>query len=141
MGASDLVLIAMVNNERDLHIASNQRWYRIPVKSAPRKLKEMSYIAFYQTRAFGDQKWSINYWAEIEHISIVKRLELLPREDDHPRANNQYYKVEIGEMKRLPDPVTGKSGWRPAFVSTTLERFRTAKEIRDLLDRDSLEDN
>jgi len=134
------MLIAIMNNGRDLHIASTKHWYRIPVKSAPRKLQEMSYIAFYQTKVFGDQKWSINYWAEIENISIVERLELLPSETDHPRANDQYFKVEMSDLERLPNPIISKRGRRILFIPTTLEKFRAAKEINDLFHDSPLED-
>ena len=139
MGSADLVLIAMVNNKRDLHIASTQHWYRIPVKNAPRQLEEMKYIAFYQTKAFGDQKWTIYYWAEIKKIKIVKRLELMPHEDDHPKADDQYYKVEIGHFRRLPEPIVSKKGLRVAFISTTLEKFRAAKEMDEFFRERSLE--
>ena len=140
MESDNLMLIAIMNNGRDLHIAGTKHWYRIPVRSAPRKLEEMRYIAFYQTKAFGDQKWSINYWAKISKINIVKRLELLPSEDDHPRANNQYFKVEMSDLKLLPNPIISKRGRRIIFIPTTLKKFRAAKEINDLFNESPLED-
>lgn len=140
MDSSNLMTIAIMNNGRDLHIARTQHWYRIPVKSAPKRLEEMSYIAFYQTKAFGDQKWSINYWAEIKNIRIVRRSELLPLEDDHPKANDRYYKVETGNLKQLADPITSKRGRRIVFIPTTVEKFRAAKEINDLFHESPLED-
>jgi very-short-patch-repair endonuclease len=100
----------------------------------------MSYIGFYQTKAFGKQKWSISYWAEIKKISVVTRSELLPLEDDHPRADELYYKIEIGELKHLEKPIISKRGRRIVFISTTLEKFRKAKEINDLFDESPLED-
>jgi very-short-patch-repair endonuclease len=100
----------------------------------------MSYIAFYQTKVFGDEKWSINYWAEIKNIRTVERLELLPHEDDHPRANDQYYKIEMGDLKRLPNPIVSKRGRRIVFIPTTLEKFKAAKEINDLFHESPLED-
>ena len=132
MGQGNLMLVAVMNNKRDLHIARTQHWYRIPVRSAPRKLEEMSYIAFYQTKAFGGEKSSINYWAEKSNVSVVKRRELLPYEDDHPRANDQYYKVEMGDLKRLSKPIVSKRGRRITFIPTTMEKFRAAEEINDL---------
>lgn len=140
MANSSLMLIAIVNNKRDLHIAQTQHWYRIPVRSAPKNLEEMSYIAFYQTKAFGKQKWSVSYWAEIKKISAVTRSELLPLEDDHPRADELYYKVEIGELNRMEKPITSRRGRRIVFIPTTLEKFRKAKEINDLFDESPLED-
>ena len=140
MESNNSMLIALMNNGRDLHTASTKHWYRIPVKSAPKKLQEMSYIAFYQTKVFGDQKWSINYWAEIENISTVERLELLPDEIDHPRANSQYFKVDMSDLKLLPNPIISKRGRRLLFIPTTLEKFKAAEEINDLFHESPLED-
>jgi very-short-patch-repair endonuclease len=136
----DLILIAIMNNGRDLHLAKTEHWYRIPVKSAPKRLMEMRYIAFYLTKPFKDQKWSIPYWSEIKGIKIVKRSELLLKEADHPRANEEYYKIEIGELKQLSNPITSKKGHRTAFIPTTIRKFRTAKEINDLFNESPLED-
>jgi very-short-patch-repair endonuclease len=140
MREDDLILIAIMNNGRDLHLAKTESWYRIPVKSAPKRLMEMRYIAFYLTKPFKDQKWSILYWSEIKGIKIVKRSELLPKEADHPRANEEYYKIEIDELKQLPNPITSKKGRRTAFIPTTISKFRTAKEINDLYNESPLED-
>lgn len=134
MGAEDLMLIAIINNGRDLDIARTKHWYRIPFKNAPKGLEEVSYIAFYQTKAFGTQRWSINYWSEIKNCRIVKRSELLPYESDHPRADDQYYKIEMGELKQLPKPIVSRRGRRLVFTVTTLEKFKKAGEINDLFE-------
>ena len=55
-----LVMVAVVNNPRDLEIARLLGWYRIPLRTAP-KVVAMDYLAFYQTGAFGDQKWRIQF--------------------------------------------------------------------------------
>jgi very-short-patch-repair endonuclease len=140
MGSDNLMLIAIMNNGRDLSIAKAKHWYRIPFKSAPKRLEEVNYIAFYQTKAFGHQKWSINYWSEMKSCGIVKRSELLPHESDHPRANDRYYKIEMGELKQLPKPILSKRGRRLVFTITTLEKFRKAEEINDLFNESPLED-
>lgn len=140
MGQDNLMLIAIMNNGRDLSIAKTKHWYRIPFKNAPKRLEEISFIAFYQTKAFGGQKWSINYWSEVKVCRIVKRSELLPHESDHPRADDQYYKIEMGELKQLPKPIISKRGRRLVFTITTLEKFRKAEEINDLFNESPLED-
>ena len=63
MYPEDRVLVAIMNNRRDFAIAHDQGWYRIPVKHAPEKAIEFEVLAFYFTKAFGDQKWAIHYWA------------------------------------------------------------------------------
>ena len=83
------VLVAVMNNHRDLEIARTQRWYRIPVKSANRyirDLEQMQYLAFYQTRIFERDAFAVNYYAEIERMSTVPRIELLPDEAGHQNA-------------------------------------------------------
>ena len=66
------VLVAIMNNRRDFAIARDEHWYRIPVKSAPSAVVAQR-LAFYQTKAFGEQAWAINYWAEVKARRIVKR--------------------------------------------------------------------
>lgn len=51
---SERVLIAIMNNPRDLAIARKEGWYRIPVRSAP-AIMEFGWLAFYQTKIFGEE--------------------------------------------------------------------------------------
>ena len=128
-----------MNNGRDLHIAKTEHWYRIPVKSAPKKLEAVSYLAFYLTKAFGEQKWSIPYWAKINGCKIVKRSEILPLEADHPKSDEKYYKLDIGDLKQLPEPIIGKMERRNNFITTTLRKFKSTKEIKDFFNESPLE--
>lgn len=134
------VLVALLNNKRDLAIAHEQHWYRIPVKKAPRGI-EAERIAFYQTKAFGAEKWAIRYWAEVKARLIVKRSELLPDEPNHARANQEYYKLELGELQQLEQPIISRRGRRILFIPTTLAKFQRAQEINDLFHGNPLEDD
>ena len=127
----ELVLVAVMNNRRDFEIARDQGWYRIPLKRAPRQVGA-DYLAFYQTKAFGPEKWAVNYYAPIKRYRIVTRAELLPEEADHPRAHDRYYKVEIGPLQRLPRPIPSRRLRRITFIPTTLGRLLSAREINDL---------
>jgi len=139
LSSSQRVLVAVMNALRDFEIARNEGWYRIPLKRAPRRVGA-DYLAFYQTKAFGDEKWAVNYYAPTRHYRLVTRAELLPEEADHPRAAERYYKVEIGPLQRLPCPIPSKRLRRITFIPTTLERLLEAEEINDLWDRGSRED-
>src|SRR5690349_4187803 len=86
--ASKRVLVALMNNKRDLEIAREQGWYRIPVQSAPQSI-DAARLAFYQTSAFKDEKWAVRYWAQVKSRKIVTRAELLPEESNHPRAEKE----------------------------------------------------
>jgi len=97
LSRSQRVLVAVMNDRRDLEIARHEGWYRIPLKRAPRRVGA-EYLAFYQTKAFDDEKWAVNYYAPTRRYRLVTRAELLPEEIDHPRAAEPYYKVEIGPL-------------------------------------------
>ncbi|MBV9864207.1 MAG: DUF559 domain-containing protein [Abitibacteriaceae bacterium] len=129
-----------MNNKRDLAIAREQHWYRIPVRTAPRGI-EAQHLAFYQTKAFGEEKWAIRYWAEVKARRIVTRAELLPEEPNHPRANKEYYKLELGELQTLSQPIISRRGRRILFIPTTLTKFQRAQEINDLFNESPLEDD
>jgi len=139
LGSSQRVLVAVMNDRRDFDIARHEGWYRIPLKRAPSRVGA-DYLAFYQTKAFGDEKWAIKYYASTRRYRLVTRAELLPEETDHPRAAEPYYKVEIGPLQCLPRPIPSRRLRRISFIPTTLERLLGAEEINDLWDRGSRED-
>ena len=137
------VLIAIMNNQRDLEIARTQRWYRIPVKSANRfirDLEQMQYLAFYQTMIFKRDAFAVNYYAEIERTSTAPRIELLPDESVHENAEVLYYKLEISPLQRLSQPIPSKRLRRVTFITTTLAKFKMAQEINDLFHTSPIED-
>jgi very-short-patch-repair endonuclease len=136
---SKRVLVALMNNRRDFAIARDQHWYRIPVKSAPRGI-DSKYIAFYQTSAFGAEKWSIRYRAEVEKLETVRRVELLPDEAHHPHAEEKYFKLHLRDLEQLEYPIVSRRGRRIVFIPTTLAKFNLATEINDLFHESPLED-
>lgn len=127
----DLILIAIMNNPRDLEIARLLGWYRIPVRSAPKTLW-VDWLAFYQTAAFGSQKWSINYMTRVKGFELVRRYELLHQDKNHPRAHDPYFKVELGTLISLTTPIHSKRWKRFAFLYTTGGHFLAARDLTDL---------
>jgi very-short-patch-repair endonuclease len=126
------VLVAVMNDPRALEIARTEGWYRIPIKRAPPRVGA-DYLAFYQTGAFGPaERWAVNYYAPIRHFRIVRRRDLLPEEADHPRANDEYYKIEVGPLEPLPHRIPSRRLRRITFIPTTLRRLLSAEEINDL---------
>ena len=138
------VLVAIMNNQRDLEIARTQHWYRIPVKSADRFIRDgieqMQYLAFYQTMIFKRDAFAVNYYTEIERISTAPRIELLPDEAGHQNAEVLYYKLEISPLQRLLQPIPSKRLRRVTFITTTLAKFSMAQEINDLFHTSPIED-
>ena len=125
------VLVAVMNHPRDFAIARDEGWYRIPVKRAPRQVAA-DYLAFYMTKAFDSERWSVVYIAPVLRYRLARRVDLLPEEPDHPRAQEWYYKVELGPLRRLPRPIPSRRFRRVTFIPTTLRRLLEAEEINDL---------
>ncbi|MEO0050266.1 MAG: DUF559 domain-containing protein [candidate division WOR-3 bacterium] len=133
-------LVAVITRKKDFNILKEQGWYRIPVKSAPEFLGKIKYIAFYQTKIFGPERWAVNYYAEVKGIKMARRFELLPDEPRHKMAQDDYYKVEIGSLQKLPNPIPSRRWRRIVFIPTTLERLFRAKEINDLYHTSPIEE-
>jgi hypothetical protein len=128
---ADLVLIAILNNRRDFEVIRLLGWYRIPLRFAP-KIVDVDAIAFYQTAKFKEEKWSIRYAAKVCGVELVKRADLFQGEEDHPRAREEYYKLQLGPLEALPRPILSRSWKRLTFLYTTGERLLRAADIGGL---------
>jgi len=71
---------------------------------------------------------------------MIERVELLPDEPNHTRANEDYYKFTIDELKKLPRPIPSKRWRRIIFIPTTLNKLMEAKEINDLYHTSPIEE-
>ena len=129
--ADDLVLVAVVKRPRDLDIARVLGWYRIPVGTAPKTLR-VDWVAFYQTAAFGAERWSVRYAAPVRGFELVRRGELLLHEPGHPRADETYFKLQLGPVLELPRPILSVRWRRFVFVYTTGDRLLLASDLTDL---------
>jgi hypothetical protein len=138
--ADDVVLVALLNQPRDLEIARAEHWYRIPAKHAPAHFTQARYIAFYLTKPFGEAKWSIRDYAPVRGHELVRRRDLFPEQVDHPRADEPYYKLQLGPLIALPRPIVSRAGRRLLFIWTTGDKFLRAVELNDLLGRGAADD-
>jgi hypothetical protein len=129
---TSLVLVAVVNDPRDLEIARLLGWYRIPLRTAP-KVVAVDYLAFYQTGAFGEQRWRIQTVAPVHGHELATRAELLRDEPDHPRAKEEYYKIQLGSMEQLERPILAETWRRITFLYTTGEYLLKADTVNDLV--------
>ncbi len=122
-------------------IIRQERWYHIPVASAPRNLKDIRYVAFYFPAAFGeDLRYRVSFYAPVEEIKIVKRIKLFPNEPHHSRANQDYYQIKLKEIKELPCPIPSKRLRRLVHIPSTYDKLMRAREINDLYETSPLED-
>lgn len=133
----DRVLVAIMNNQEDWRRVQEERWYRIPVKHAPEGMPHFDWLAFYQTSAFGSDKWAIHYYAHIDGHELVTRRDLLPAEANHPRAADWYYKLMLGPLQHKLPPIISANWRRITFIATSGDRFETAEEINDLFENQS----
>lgn len=131
---ASLVLVCILPKPRDLEIARLLGWYRIPLRTAP-KVVAVDYLAFYQPSTFGKQGGRIEYIAEVLGHELTTRAELLRQEAHHPRAQEEYYKIQIGALERLPQPILAEKWRRFAFLYTTGEYLLRARTLRDLVIR------
>lgn len=131
MHPDDCVLVAVMSRPKDLAIARDQGWYRLPEDRAPRGAA-FEYIAFYFTAAFGDRAWAVHYYAPRLGHELVTRRDLLPDEPDHPRANERYLKLQLGPLQRREPPIVSLRWRRISFIHTTWDCFQAAAEINDL---------
>lgn len=131
MYPEDRVLVAVINRPKDFEIARDQGWYRVPEERAPRGVF-FEYVAFYFTAAFGAEKYAVHYYARRLGHELVTRRELLPDEPDHPRADERYYKLQLGPLQRREPPIVSRRWRRITFIHTTWDRFQAAQELNDL---------
>lgn len=129
---TSLVLVCLLPSPRDLEIARLLGWYRIPLRTAP-KVVAVDYLAFYQPSAFGERGGQIEYIAEVRGHELTTRGELLKDEADHPRAKEEYYKIQIGGLERLKEPILADKWKRITFFYTTGEYLLKAKTLNDLV--------
>src|SRR5919106_6806519 len=132
LSPTSLVLVCLLPTPRDLEIARLLGWYRIPLRTAP-KVVAVDYLAFYQPSAFEARGGQIEFVAEVRGHELTTRSELLKDEADHPRAKEEYYKIQIGGLEKLKEPILAKKWKRITFLYTTGEYLLKAKTLNDLV--------
>ena len=129
---TELVLVCVVPAPGDLEIARLLGWYRIPLRSAP-KVVAVDRLAFYQPSSFGESGGRIEFTAPVGGHELTTRAELLKDEPDHPRASEEYYKIQIGGLERLAQPIIADQWKRLTFLYTTGEYVQNAHTLNDLV--------
>ena len=120
---------------RDLEIARLLGWYRIPLRTAP-KVVTVDYLAFYQPSSFGECGGRIEFVAPMRGHELTTRRELLKDEPDHPRSGEEYFKIQIGSLERLSNPILAGRWKRLTFLYSTGEYLVKAGTLNDLVVND-----
>jgi hypothetical protein len=137
MASCGEVLVAIMNNHSDWAIAQEQRWYRIPIEQVE-KLQHRKqwlppkWLAFYQTKVFDHEAYTISYYAEVEVVQEVSRQDLFPNEEISAKSQNRYCKLELKPIQKLTASIRSDRPCRLTFIATTWEKLTTAQAIRDL---------
>jgi len=131
-----LILVAVMPSPRDMEIARVLGWYRIPFKNAP-KIVYVDYLAFYQPSAFGEKHANqIEVIAPVRGVELTTRRDLFREEQNHPRANEEYYKIQLGALHTLEHPIAADKWKRITFLYTIGEYLRKATVIKDMVIKD-----
>jgi len=125
------VLVVVVPRPRDLAAAREQGWYRIPLARAPRAL-HAEHLAFYQTAAFGAERWAVRYLAAVRSVALAPRVALLPDQAGHPRAAERYYRFALGPLHTLPATLPSRRLRRVTFIATTFGQLLRARDVAEL---------
>ena len=134
---SDLVLVAVLPKARDYEIARMLGWYRIPLKSAP-KMLFVDFLALYQPKSTVEHEFGIvSSYARVRGHELVQRKDLFRDEQNHPRANEEYFKLALGPLQLLDPPVEAKNWKRLTFLYTTGKYLLGARDLSDLVVRDA----
>ena len=132
---TDLILVCLVPRPRDLEIARMLGWYRIPLRRAP-KVVAVDHLAFYQPASFGELGGRIEYTARVRGHELTTRGELLRDEAEHPRAGEEYFRIQVGSLESLQQPVAAGKWRRITFLYTTGEYLLRARTLNDLVVRE-----
>ena len=134
---SDLILVAIIPSPRDLEIARVLGWYRVPLQYAP-KIIRVDFLAFYQPASFSERhRWRIEYVAAVRGVELTTRKELLKDEPEHPRADEEYFKIEMGPLIAIKQPMY-KCNWkRITFFYTTGDLLLRASCVDKLIIKDA----
>ncbi|MSU56320.1 MAG: DUF559 domain-containing protein [Candidatus Taylorbacteria bacterium] len=125
------VLVGVLRSREDLKILLEEKWYRIPVAFVPKK--KFTHIAFYEPlTGFGKRGKRIAYYARISKREVKKRIELLPGESAHPRAEQDYVKFSFRKVEKLSKPIRNVIPRRVSFGFTDLKILRSARDILQL---------
>lgn len=129
---TDLILVCLLPNPRDLEIARLLGWYRIPLRTAP-KVVAVDYLAFYQPASFGERGGRVEYVAQVKGHELTTRAELLKDEANHPRAKEEYFKIQLGGLEKLKEPIHTDKWKRLTFLYSTGDYLLNAKTLNDLV--------
>jgi hypothetical protein len=77
------------------------------------------YLAFYQTKVFEEEAYTVRYYGKVKNIETVARKTLFSNELLNPKSNRQYHRVRLEKLETLEEPILSKRRRRLVFIPTT----------------------
>ena len=134
-------LIGIIPRKKLWETIQEEKWYHIPVGSAPHNISSIKYLAFYFPECFPKEyQEQIKYYAKVLKIDTKKRIQLFPKETEHENADKDYFKLYLGKIRELPEPIPNKKQRMIIHIPTSKQKLFTAKEVNDLWDTSPLEE-
>jgi len=133
-------IICWLKQKRDLSLLLLEGWYRIPVKTKLENLFKVKFLGFYQPISFGKYGGYITHYGTIEKIQKKRRIELFPKDEKHPKRNDDYFKIFLKDINVIKNPLRCKRKRANYFINSTLEKLLNAKEFNDIFNDSYLEE-
>ena len=134
------VLVGNLRDRKQLDICINNMFYHVPTKYIPDANLPIRYVAIYQSRAIFGAEAQIAYYGEVKRIQKVKRREIREIPETYRDYEEDYYRIEIKQWRKLARPLQISRGFRRvAFTNEFLLKhsdtsaelfFRTQEEYR-----------
>ena len=125
------ILVVAADSQQEFEILQKHHFYRFPVKGAYPKKKAMYLGVYYK---------GIEHIARIIEYKVMKPKNMRPLPQIYPEAygagtksgEEDFYKVVIGPLIKLPFKITNPRGHRVAYRYTTFDKLLTAKYVHEL---------
>jgi hypothetical protein len=75
----------------------------------------------------------LEYFCEVRGVELALRREIIRDEPNHPRADEEYYKIQLGALQPMQPPILADKWKRITFLYTTGELFARARIMNDLV--------
>jgi len=125
------ILVVAVTSSQEFEILQKHHFYRFPVEGQFPK-KRALYLAIYYK--------GIEHLAKIIEYKVMKPKEMHPLPEIYPQdygagtesGEEDFYKVAIDPLIKLPIKITNPRGHRVTYRYTTFEKLLTAKHVHEL---------
>ena len=138
------VLVAIINNRADFALAMDQHWYRVPVSSQEKWLRDRwppKWLALYQTKKLGLEAYAIHYFAAVCDIQPAYGWELFPNQSRARTRQRRYHKLLLEPLQSLPKPIESPSSSTDCVYPDDVGKICPTEEINDLYSEARLKSN